>query len=73
MTCGAHLIEEILKYGTICRMFPKALTLMLRHDRVHKFRRADGWDLVGVTALRGKSADGQNVGPGRRADGRCLC
>ena len=73
MTCGAHLIEVILKDGTFCRMFPKALTLMLRHERVHKFRRADGWATVGITPLRGNGDTGTYSGRDRRGGGRCFC
>jgi hypothetical protein len=54
-------------------MLPKALSLMLRHDRVHKFRRSDGWALVGVTPLRGEGAGRQYFGPERRTEARCFC
>ena len=51
MTVGA-LIKVELKDGTICQMAPKALDLLLKHEEVSKFKRSDGWAVVGRDPLR---------------------
>ena len=46
------LIEVELSDGTLCRMAPKALDMFLVRDGVSRFRRSDGWVVVGVDPLR---------------------
>lgn len=47
------LIEVEMKDGTRCRMAPRALDMFLVRDEVSRFRRSDGWAVVGVDPLRG--------------------
>ena len=49
------LIEVELRDGTLCRMAPKALNMFLARDGVSRFRRSDGWVVVGVDPLRNPS------------------
>ena len=49
------LIEVELSDGTLCRMAPKALDMFLVRDGVSRFRRTDGWVVVGVDPLRDPS------------------
>jgi len=46
------LIEVELSDGTLCRMAPKALDMFLARDEVSRFKRSDGWAVVGVDHLR---------------------
>ena len=49
------LIEVELSDGTLCRMAPKALDMFLVRENVSRFRRSDGWVVVGVDPLRDPS------------------
>lgn len=57
-----RLIEVELNDGTLCRMAPKALDMFLARDDVSRFRRSDGWAVVGIDPLRvpgrGRGYDG---------------
>jgi hypothetical protein len=46
------LIEVELNDSTLCRMAPKALDMFIVRDGVSRFRRSDGWVVVGVDPLR---------------------
>jgi hypothetical protein len=48
----AGLIKVEMNDGTLCRMAPKALNLFLARDEVSRFKRSDGWAVVGVDKLR---------------------
>ena len=60
------LIKVELKDGTICQMVPKALDLLLKHEEVSKFKRSDGWAVVGRDPLRKKIRDTSHDGTERR-------
>ena len=60
------LIKVELKNGTICQMAPKALDLLLKHEEVSKFKRSDGWAVVGRDPLRKKNLDTSYGGTERR-------
>ena len=62
-----ELIAVELKDGTICRMAKKALNIFLSHDRVAKFKRADGWVVVGTDPLRAMNSSNHFSGFDRRA------
>ena len=47
-----RLIKVEMKDGTLCRMVPRALDMFLVRDGVSRFRRSDGWVVVGVDPLR---------------------
>jgi hypothetical protein len=36
----------------LCRMAPRALDMFLARDEVSRFKRSDGWAVVGVDHLR---------------------
>ena len=57
-----ELVLVELKEGTSCRMAKTALKIFLAHGGVTRFRRSDGWVVVGKDQLR----DSQN---GRAYDG----
>jgi hypothetical protein len=61
-----ELIIVEMKDGTVCRMVGKALNLFLSHDRVTKFKRANGWAVVGVDPLRNKNNASHSAGVERR-------
>ena len=46
------LIKVEMNDGTLCRMAPKALDMFLARDEVSRFKRSDGWAVVGVDPLR---------------------
>jgi len=45
-------IDVELKGGAACRMAKKAFNVFLSLDRVAKFKRSDGWVVVGIDPLR---------------------
>ena len=38
--------------GVLCRMAPRALDMFLARGEVARFKRSDGWAVVGVDPLR---------------------
>ena len=61
-----QLIEVKLNDGTACRMAPKALNLFLTQHKVVKFKRSDGWVVVGRDPLRDMKKVHIYYGPERR-------
>lgn len=47
MTIQVELID-----GTICRMVPKGLDLLLNRELVKRFRRSSGWVVIGKDPIR---------------------
>ena len=50
-----RLIKVEMNDGVLCRMAPRALDMFLARDQVSRFRRSDGWVVVGVDPLRDPS------------------
>ena len=52
-------IDVELKDGSVCRMAKKAFNVFLSLDKVAKFKRSNGWIIVGEGPLRdlGKDSD----------------
>lgn len=61
MTIQVELID-----GTICRVVPKGLDLLLRRDMVKRFRRSSGWAVVGKDPIRYPGSKVEYKGPDRR-------
>lgn len=61
MTIQVELID-----GSICRVAPKGLELLLGHHRVRRFRRNSCWVLVGRDPIRVSDNDPDYEGPERR-------
>lgn len=61
-----ELIVVELKDGSVCRMAKKALNVFLSHDRVVKFKRSDGWAVVGEDPLRSNRNTDNFTGIDRR-------
>jgi len=62
-------IDVILKDGTYHHFTPRVLNVLLDSQRVHKFKRSEGWATVGVDPVRTKKlapVDGLFSGPDRR-------
>lgn len=47
MTIQVELID-----GTVCRVVPKGLNLLLNRELVKRFRRTSGWAVVGKDPIR---------------------
>ncbi len=47
MTIQVELID-----GTLCRVVPKGLNLLLNHEQVKRFKRSSGWAVVGKDPIR---------------------
>jgi hypothetical protein len=47
MTIQVELID-----GTICRVVPKGLNLLLNRELVKRFRRSSGWAVIGKDPIR---------------------
>ncbi len=47
MTIQVEMVD-----GTICRVVPKGLDLLLNRDLVKSFRRSSGWAVVGKDPIR---------------------
>ena len=50
-------IDVILKDGTYHHFTPRVLDVLLESDRVHKFKRANGWATVGIDPIRAKKRE----------------
>ena len=48
------LVKVELKDGTVCQVGHEALDLLLVHNEIAKFKRSDGWAVVGLDPLRNK-------------------
>ncbi len=47
MTIQVELID-----GTLCRVVPKGLNLLLNRELVKRFKRSSGWAVVGQDPIR---------------------
>ena len=47
MTIQVELID-----GTLCRVVPKGLNLLLSRELVKRFRRSSGWAVIGKDPIR---------------------
>jgi len=61
MTIQVEMID-----GTICRVVPKGLNLLLNRDLVKRFRRSSGWAVVGKDPIRYPDKTVGYHGPERR-------
>jgi len=61
-----ELILVELKEGTSCRMAKTALRVFLAHGEVTRFKRSDGWVVVGKDRLRDPKNDCTYDGVERR-------
>lgn len=59
-------IQVELTDGTLCRVVPKGLDLLLKRHLVKRFRRDSGWAIVGVDRVRLQAINISYVGPERR-------
>ena len=46
------LMKVEMNDGVLCRMAPRALDMFLARGEVSRFKRSDGWVVVGVDHLR---------------------
>ena len=60
------LVLVELKEGTSCRMAKPALRVFLAHGGVTRFKRSDGWVVVGKDQLRDPKNDRTYDGAERR-------
>lgn len=61
-----ELVLVELKEGTSCRMAKTALEIFLAHGGVTRFKRSDGWVVVGKDQLRDPKNEGTYAGVERR-------
>ena len=61
-----ELVFVELKEGTSCRMAKTALKIFLAHGGVTRFKRSDGWVVVGRDQLRDSQNDRTYDGVERR-------
>ena len=61
MTIQVEMID-----GTICRVVPKGLDLLLSRNLVRRFRRTSGWAVVGKDPIRYPNRTVQYSGQERR-------
>ncbi len=61
MTIQVELID-----GTICRVVPKGLDLLLGRELIKRFRRATGWAVIGRDSVRMPKKWQNYNGPERR-------
>jgi hypothetical protein len=45
-------IQVELTDGTLCRVVPKGLNLLLSRELVKRFRRSSGWAVIGKDSIR---------------------
>ncbi len=53
-------IDVVLKDGTFHHFTPRVFDVLLESNRVHKFKRVDGWATVGVDPVRIRKPGGTN-------------
>ncbi len=61
MTIQVELID-----GTLCRVVPKGLNLLLNRELVKRFRRSCGWAIIGQDPVRYANSRSTYNGPDRR-------
>jgi len=61
MTIQVELID-----GTLCRVVPKGLDLLLNCSQVKRFRRSSGWAVVGKDPIRYTGKNNHYEGRERR-------
>ena len=61
MTIQVELVD-----GTLCRVVPKGLNLLLSRELVKRFRRSSGWAVIGKDAIRYPDNKLGYTGPERR-------
>lgn len=61
MTIQVELVD-----GTLCRVVPKGLDLLLNRELVKRFRRSCGWAVVGSDPVRYNRQKSTYNGPERR-------
>ena len=61
MTIQVELVD-----GTLCRVVPKGLNLLLNRELVRRFRRSSGWAVVGKDPIRYPDKSDSYKGPERR-------
>ena len=59
-------LQVEMKDGTLCRVVPKGLDLLLNRDLVKRFQRSSGWAVVGIDPIRYTSSKNSYRGPERR-------
>ncbi len=62
----AQLIKVEMNDGTMCQMAPRALDMFLARGEIARFKRSDGWAVVGVDPLRKPKNNVDYGGPERR-------
>jgi len=61
MTIQVEMID-----GTLCRVVPKGLDLLLNRNLVSRFMRSSGWVVVGRDPIRATARQAVYAGPERR-------
>ena len=61
MTIQVELVD-----GTLCRVVPKGLKLLLSRELVKRFRRSSGWAVIGKDSIRYPDSEISYKGPERR-------
>ena len=59
-------IQVELTDGTFCRVVPKGLDLLLKHELVKRFRRSSGWAVIGIDPVRVTTRESHYHGTERR-------
>ena len=49
---AGSMVEVELKDGKVCRIGYEILDLLLKHDEISKFKRSQGWAIIGRDSLR---------------------
>jgi len=62
-----ELIIVEMKDGTVCRMAKKAVDMLLRHNRIARFRRSGDWIEVDKAPLREAAESSSFSGYDRRS------
>ena len=61
MTIQVELVD-----GTLCRVVPKGLDLLLNRELVKRFRRSSGWAVIGRDQVRYPKSKAEYSGLERR-------
>jgi len=61
MTIQVEMID-----GTLCRVVPKGLDLLLSRNLIRRFMRSSGWAVVGRDPIRATARQAVYAGPERR-------
>lgn len=64
---AGSMVDVELKDGKVCRVGYEILDLLLKHDEISRFKRSQGWAVIGRDSLRNMDKGMLHSFPERRS------